>query len=186
VAQRLPGVLKIVRDGNYVGVVAAREWQAVVAMRALASAARWQDKPTLPAADDLAAFVRGLPANDRLDLGSEAPPVIADAIEATYTRPFQMHASIGPSCAVALWKDDGVTVWSHTQGVYPLRDALAELVGVPKERVRCIHTEGSGCYGHNGADDVAADAALLARALPGRPVRVSKIWLTRQKQILYK
>ena len=177
--ERLPGVLKIVRDGSYVGVIAQREWQAVVAMRALARTARWEEKPMLPAADDLPAFVRSLPTKDRLDLGAEAAPAIAGAIEATYTRPYQMHASIGPSCAVALWKDDGVTVWSHTQGVYPLRDALAELAGVPKERVRCIHTEGSGCYGHNGADDAAADAVLLARAYPGRPVRVQ--WMRDQE-----
>ena len=91
---------------------------------------------------------------------------------ATYQRPYQMHASIGPSCAIARLADGRMTVWTHTQGVYPLRKALAELLAMPPESVRCIHVEGSGCYGHNGADDVAADAALLARALPGRPVRV--------------
>src|SRR6266545_210214 len=83
-----------------------------------------------------------------------------------------MHGSIGPSCAVALWENDGITVWTHSQGVYPLRKSLAELLRLPAGKVRCIHTEGSGCYGHNGADDVAADAALVARAVPGRPVRV--------------
>src|SRR5206468_6525892 len=124
-------------------------------------------------------FLRGLPANDKLDAGAPEAPVIANAIDATYSRPYQMHGSIGPSCAVAHWKDDGLTVWSHTQGVYPLRDAIAELVALPKERVRCIHVEGSGCYGHNGADDVAADAALLARALPGRPVRMQ--WMREQE-----
>ena len=70
------------------------------------------------------------------------------------------------------FSDGGYTVWTHSQGVYPLRDALAEMLRVPKERIRCMHVEGSGCYGHNGADDVAADAVLLARAMPGRPVRV--------------
>ena len=90
-----------------------------------------------------------------------------------------MHGSIGPSCAVALWEDDSVTVWTHSQGVYPLRTALAELLGLPLERVRCIHVEGAGCYGHNGADDVAADAALLARAVPGQPVRVQ--WMREQE-----
>ena len=90
-----------------------------------------------------------------------------------------MHGSIGPSCAVALFEDDGVTVWTHSQGVYPLRAALAELLRLPPDKVRCIHAEGSGCYGHNGADDVAADAALLARAVPGRPVRVQ--WMREQE-----
>jgi CO/xanthine dehydrogenase Mo-binding subunit len=83
-----------------------------------------------------------------------------------------MHGSIGPSCAVARLADGVLTVWTHTQGVYPLRAALAELTGMPLDNVRCIHTEGAGCYGQNGADDVAADAALLARTVPGVPVRV--------------
>jgi len=177
--ERLPGVLKVVRDGRFLGVVAQREWQAVVAMRALAQAARWEETPTLPPAGDLPAFIRALPANDKLDAGPAEAPPLEGALEATYTRPYQMHGSIGPSCAVAQWKDDGLTVWSHTQGVYPLRDAIAELVALPKERVRCIHVEGSGCYGHNGADDVAGDAALLARAFPGKPVRVQ--WMRDQE-----
>jgi len=100
-------------------------------------------------------------------------------ISARYTRPYQMHGAIGPSCALAALTDDGVTVWTHTQGVYPLRTALAQLLGMPPEKVRCVHVEGSGCYGHNGADDVAADAVLIARAVPGRPVRVQ--WMREQE-----
>jgi CO/xanthine dehydrogenase Mo-binding subunit len=100
-------------------------------------------------------------------------------LEARYRRPYQMHASIGPSCAVALLKDGMLTVWTHAQGVFPLRAAIAEMLEMPLERVRCVHMEGAGCYGHNGADDVAADAALLARALPGRPVRVQ--WMREQE-----
>ncbi|MGE5335226.1 MAG: molybdopterin cofactor-binding domain-containing protein, partial [Nitrososphaerota archaeon] len=84
---------------------------------------------------------------------------------------FQAHASIGPSCAVADFDGDLMTVWSSTQGVYPLRGALADLLGMPEERVRVIHREGAGSYGHNGSDDVAADAALVARELR-QPVRV--------------
>jgi CO/xanthine dehydrogenase Mo-binding subunit len=98
-----------------------------------------------------------------------APP--AKTLEAEYHRPVQMHGSIGPSCAVAHNANDRLTVWSHAQGMFPLRDAIAELLKLPKEKVRCIHVEGSGCYGHNGADDVAADAAYLAFATPGIPVR---------------
>jgi len=90
-----------------------------------------------------------------------------------------MHGSIGPSCAVAQWEGDSVTVWTHTQGVGPLRKSLAELLRVPPEKVRCIHVEGSGCYGHNAADDVAGDAALAARAVPGRPVRLQ--WMREQE-----
>src|SRR3954467_12503242 len=83
-----------------------------------------------------------------------------------------MHGSIGPSCAIGLFKDGALTVWTHSQGVYPLRGAIAQLTQLPPDKVRCIQVEGSGCYGHNGADDAGADAALIARALPGRPVRV--------------
>jgi nicotinate dehydrogenase subunit B len=170
--ETLPGVLKVVRNGSYLAVVAEREYQAVTAMRALARAAQWEERPTLPAGDVYSQFQR-LPAEDEVILGGGAPAASgAGLVEARYTRPCQMHASIGPSCAVALAGEDGLTVWSHTQGVYPLRQAIAEMLRLSAERVRCIHMEGAGCYGHNGADDAGADAALLAVALPGRPVRV--------------
>ena len=103
----------------------------------------------------------------------------ARRIEATYTRPYQAHGSIGPSCAVAQSVDGAMTVWTHTQGVYPDRAGIAEMLRVPPASVRLIHVEGSGCYGHNGADDAAADAALIARALPGVPVRVQ--WMREQE-----
>ena len=82
----------------------------------------------------------------------------ARVLEAAYTRPYQLHGAIGPSCAVARYDNGTLTIWSHGQGMYPLRGAVAELVGLPVERVHCIHMEGAGCYGHNGADDVAGDA----------------------------
>jgi nicotinate dehydrogenase subunit B len=102
---------------------------------------------------------------------AEASPA-AQTLEATYTRPYLAHASIGPSCAVAEFKDGKLTVWTHSQGVFPLRRDLAKALKLDAGAVRCVHAEGSGCYGHNGADDVALDAALLARAVPGRPVRL--------------
>ena len=98
-------------------------------------------------------------------------PASTKTVEAIYTRPYQAHASIGPSCAVAEFKDGKLTVWTHTQGVFPLKRDLAKALKVDASAVHCIHVEGSGCYGHNGADDVALDAALLARA-SGRPVRL--------------
>jgi CO/xanthine dehydrogenase Mo-binding subunit len=96
----------------------------------------------------------------------------AKTLEAAYTRPYIAHASIGPSCAVAEFNDGGLTVWTHSQGVFPLRRDLAKALKLGTDLVRCVHLEGSGCYGHNGADDVALDAALLARAAAGRPVRL--------------
>ena len=170
---KLPGVLKIVRDGSFLAVAAQREFQAVTAMRALAKGARWDEKPALPAIESLYETVKGMRAEDTtiLDRGT-IPSGSGALVEATYLRPYQVHGSIGPSCAVARFSDGGYTVWTHSQGVYPLRAALAEMLGVAPERVHCIHMEGAGCYGHNGADDVAADAALIARAMPGQPVRV--------------
>ncbi|HUP05680.1 MAG TPA: molybdopterin cofactor-binding domain-containing protein [Caldimonas sp.] len=169
----LPGVLKVVQDGRFVGVVAQREWQAVVAWRRMTQIARWDETPSLPLPGTLYRSLREAPSEDSVIAERGTPPLDATtSISAAYRRPYQAHASIGPSCAVARVAGNTCTVWSHTQGVFPLRKAIAELLRLPAEQVRCIHVEGSGCYGHNGADDVAADAALLARAWPGRPVRV--------------
>jgi nicotinate dehydrogenase subunit B len=176
--EKLPKVLKIVRDGSFLALIAEREYEAVAAARALAAASQWDERAALP--QDVYKSVRSLPAQDHVILeegrlsGAGAP-----RLEATYRRPYQMHASIGPSCALAQLVDGKYTVWTHSQGVYPLRDALAEMLGVQKEMIHCIHVEGSGCYGHNAADDVAADAVLLARALPGRPVRVQ--WMREEE-----
>jgi nicotinate dehydrogenase subunit B len=176
----MPGVVKVVRNGNFLAVVAEREFQAIKAMRKLASTARWDEHPSLPKQSDLAQVIVNLAAQDSIILDRPgAVPEKATRIEATYTRPYQMHGSIGPSCAIAQSDENGVTVWTHTQGVYPDRQAIAEMLRISPERVRCIHVEGSGCYGHNGADDAAADAALIAHALPGRPIRVQ--WMREQE-----
>jgi CO/xanthine dehydrogenase Mo-binding subunit len=172
--EQMPGVLKVVRDGRFIGVLAEQEYQAITASKALRALAQWDDSAAaLPAADEMYRVLRSSrqEVDVILDRGS-VPDQSDKQLFATYLRPYQMHGSIGPSCAVALRDGDKTTVWTHTQGVFPLRKALAELLGRPESDVHCIHTEGSGCYGHNGADDVAADAALLAAALPGRPVRV--------------
>jgi CO/xanthine dehydrogenase Mo-binding subunit len=180
VVEKMPGVLKVVRDGNFLAVVAEREFQAVKAMRTLSSEARWTEKPGLPRQADLSAVIMALPAQDTAILDQRRQGVVpAKTLQAIYTRPYQSHGSIGPSCAVARSDETGVTVWTHTQGVYPDRDAIAEMLRVPKEQVRCIHVEGSGCYGHNGADDAAADAALISRSVPGRPVRLQ--WMREQE-----
>jgi CO/xanthine dehydrogenase Mo-binding subunit len=170
--EKKPGVLKVVRDGRFLGVIAEREWQAIQAMRALAAAAQWEEAATLPDPDKLYDTLLSLPSKADVIAEQGHPDPAGKRLQATYKRPYQIHGSIGPSCAVAQLVEDKYTVWTHSQGVYPLRDALAEMLGMAKERVHCIHVEGSGCYGHNAADDVAADAVLLARALPGRPVRV--------------
>jgi nicotinate dehydrogenase subunit B len=178
--EKLPGVLKVVRDGNFLAVVAKKEFQAIKAMAALSAATKWKETPSLPKQDDLLAVLTGLPSQDSTIFQQSNPSVTGqNTLEATYTRPYQSHGSIGPSCAVAQLDDGTMTVWTHTQGVYPDRQGIAEMLRMPSANVRCIHVEGSGCYGHNGADDAAADAALIARALPGTPVRVQ--WMREQE-----
>jgi nicotinate dehydrogenase subunit B len=178
--EKLPGVVKVVRDGNFLAVVAEKEFQSVTAMNALSAAAKWQETATLPKQDDLARMLTSLPSQDSTIFERSNPSAVGRrTIEATYTRPYQAHGSIGPSCAIAQFSDGTMTVWTHTQGVYPDRQGIAEMLRMPPASVRLIHVEGSGCYGHNGADDAAADAALIARAMPGRPVRVQ--WMREQE-----
>jgi CO/xanthine dehydrogenase Mo-binding subunit len=114
----------------------------------------------------------GVPAQVMSEKTSATSAAAAKLLEARYTRPYQAHGSIGPSCAVAQWNDGKLHVWTHSQGVYPLRADLANTFGIDPSAVRCTHAEGAGCYGHNGADDVALDAAMLARATGGRPVKL--------------
>jgi CO/xanthine dehydrogenase Mo-binding subunit len=178
--ENLPGVLKVHRDGNFLAVIAAREYQAVVAMNALAAATTWAELETLPDPNTIYEHLKSLPARNDVILNHVGPvPSGGKILSATFKRPYQMHGSIGPSCAIAQFKDDALTVWSHGQGMFPLQAAVAELLRMPKEKVRCIHVEGSGCYGHNGADDAGAGAALLAVAFPGRPVRLQ--WMRDQE-----
>lgn len=180
--EALPGVVKVVRDGDFLAVVAEQEFQAITAMRMLAAAAQWTESAELPDQARLPEALLALPARDFtiLERYGATPSASGRTLEASYSRPYLLHGSVGPSCAVAQQEADGLlTVWTHTQGVYPDRRAIAEMLGRPPETVRCIQVEGSGCYGHNGADDAAADAALLAVALPGRPVRVQ--WMREQE-----
>src|SRR5882762_9504069 len=172
----LPGVIAVIRDGNFLAVAAEREEQAIVARSALASGARWSDDGiSLPDMSNLAEELRELRSETSVvgTAGQTEPvPPGAKRISAEYTRSYVSHGSIEPSCAVALLKNGHMTVWSHTQGVFPLRGDLAKVLGIQNTEVDVIHTPGSGCYGHNGADDVALDAALVARAVQGRPVKL--------------
>ncbi|WP_262027879.1 xanthine dehydrogenase family protein molybdopterin-binding subunit [Microvirga sp. Mcv34] len=178
--ERMPGIVTIVRNGSFLAVVAEREFQAIRAMRVLASSARWSEGARLPSPDSLIQSLKTMPSEQGVvaeKKGGGAPG--SRTFQATFTRPYQIHGSIGPSCAVAHLENGTTTVWSHTQGAYPDRAAISEMLGIPPEQVRVIHVEGSGCYGHNGADDAAADAALIAQAVPGRPVRLQ--WMREQE-----
>jgi nicotinate dehydrogenase subunit B len=171
----MPGVIEVVRDGSFVAVVCEREEEAINARLALRELAAWSRPELPPTLVDT--FDRPDPELQTQDsvvyekTAPSAPPAVRQ-IEARYTRPFQLHASIGPSCAVAHSVEGKLTVWTHSQGVFALRSDIARALRLAPASVICIHMEGAGCYGHNGADDAAFDAALVARAVPGRPVRV--------------
>lgn len=173
--EALTGVVATVRDGRFLGVVADGEYAAVKALEKLKSAAQWQESESLPDMHALPKFLRSQP-HERQIYAEQPPPSDRPATErsfsASYSRPYLSHASIGPSCAVARWSQDAVEVWTHSQGIFNLRSDLAKMLALPLERIVVQHVEGAGSYGHNGADDVACDAVLLARAVPGRAVQV--------------
>ncbi len=169
----LPGVVKVVTRKNFVGVVAEKPWQAIQAARTLK--VTWTDGTALPAQSNFSRYIRTQPSRDALvvDSGDVEAKLSAaqDVLRATYLYPYQMHGSVGSSCAVADVGDEKVTIWSATQSAYPTRSGVAMLLGIAPEKVRVIFTRGSGCYGINGADTVSYDAALLSDAVR-KPVRV--------------
>ena len=173
-ARAMAGFVAVVRDGSFAGVVSETERGAEAALQALRKGASWSDGEPLPDENDLAAFLKAQPVESTvIDTKTAASSGTGtQTIRRQYTRPYIAHASIAPSCAMAKWNGDRVHVWTHSQGVYLLRADLALVLKLPVENITVEHMEGAGCYGHNGADDVALDAVLLARAAGGRPVRV--------------
>jgi CO/xanthine dehydrogenase Mo-binding subunit len=171
--ETMAGVRAVVRNGRFIGVVAEREEQAVAAVVALAKHARWNEAADLPDVDDLAAYLRSLPANQMvLSEKGILTETAHQRLSATYSRPFLAHASIGPSCAVARSQGEAIEIWSQSQSIYPTRKDIATTLGIKLDAITVRHVQGAGCYGHNGADDAALDAVLLARAVEGRPVRL--------------
>ena len=171
----LPGVVTVVRDGDFLGVVAEREETALRAADRLRADAVWDQKPSLPDEDDLPRFLTEAPADTTtIADGPRSADAAHPALSATYHRPFIAHGSIAPSSAVALARDGALEIWSHSQSVYNLRREIARELGMRPEQLVVRHVEGAGCYGHNGADDAAMDASLLALAVPGSPVQV--VW----------
>jgi nicotinate dehydrogenase subunit B len=172
----MPGVVAVTRDGSFLAVAAEREEQAIKAAQALRASAKWTEAadlpPPMPALYD---HLQRMPAQDMvINQKVAAAPAGGKVVsyDATYRRPYQAHASMAPSCAVAQFQDGKYSVWTHSQGVFPLRGELVKILKVPAANITCTHVEGAGCYGHNGADDVALDAVLLARATGGRPVKL--------------
>ncbi len=178
--EKMPGVVKVVRNGSFLGVIAKREAQAQAAAQALQSNCEWQVPQNLPGTQEMQAWLLQtkpdviIPTKKQTRANSaSANTPVARVVEAQYYRPYHMHGSIGTSAAMATLGDDGVlTVQTHSQSVFQTGEAIAKMLGLPLNKVRMQHTQGSGCYGHNMADDAAADAALLAMQVPGQPVRL--------------
>ena len=179
----LPGFIKVVVKKNFVGVVADKPWQALQAATALK--ATWTPGSGLPPHDGFYDYMRKQPSRDALIVDSrdvdQKLSEAATVVKGTYLHPYQMHGSLGSSCAVADVKGNQATIWSSTQSAYPLRSGTAMVLGLQPEQVRVVFTRGSGCYGINGADTVAYDAALMSQAV-GRPVRVQ---LTRKDEMAW-
>jgi nicotinate dehydrogenase subunit B len=172
---RLPGVVRIFRSGDFAAVCCEREYQAVKALEAMRAGTKWIEEE-----NDWSIgrnWKEDLPRLRAIDSQTEsgAPPAPTDAavrVSARYSKPPIAHAAMGPSCALAQYDGARLTVWTHSQGVFPLRTALAAALGIKAESITVIHAQGAGCYGHNGADDAACDAAILAMQVSPRPVRV--------------
>jgi len=180
----MPGFVKVVVKKNFVGVVAEKNWQAVQIARALK--VTWSNAPELPKQETFYDHLRNQkPTRDTMSVNSkdvdEKLASAATVVKATYYHPYQMHGSVGSSCAVADVQGDKATVWSPTQGVWHQRATLAMLLNLKPENVRVIFRRGSGCYGINGADAVTYDAALLSQAV-GKPVRIQ---LTRKDEMAW-
>ncbi len=165
---KIPGV-SVVQDGSFVGVLAGREEAAIAAAKKLREKSVWEES-RVP--EDFHAWLRKNVTERVITKEARSEVRGEKTLKASYTKPFIAHASIGPSCAIARMKDGKLEVWTHSQGIFGLRHELSIVLNLPVESIVVTHAEGAGCYGHNGADDVALDAALLARAANGRPVRL--------------
>src|SRR5712671_2917172 len=167
------GPIEIVRDGNFVAILGPDETLVEAAAAIAPGHVAWDNVEALNPMSEEGRWLLQQPSIDKTHGAPPTDPAPAvRAYEATYTRMHIAHASIGPSCGLALYKDGRLTVWTHSQGVYPLREALARTLKLDPAVISVKHAQGPGCYGHNGADDAAADAAVIALRMPGKPVRV--------------
>jgi len=175
--------VEFVRNGNFLAIVGGDETAVDLAAAAALNAVSWQNVEAPTALQAEASSLQQQPYVNRAFGAPEAgDPQRHQRFEATYSRGYLAHASISPSCGLAEYRDGHLTVWTHCQGVFPLRSALAKALGLDAAKISVHHVQGSGCYGHNGADDAAADAAIIAMQMPGKPIRVR--W-RREEEFVY-
>ncbi|SDD86935.1 CO or xanthine dehydrogenase, Mo-binding subunit [Pricia antarctica] len=171
-----PGFLKLVRKGNFIGILAEEEYQTIQIMERAKKSVQWKSEDYLPANTPLKDYLKTLPLETKTQEDKGDAQTAIDQSQkrhsASYFKPYIMHAPNGPSCAVAIFEDEKLKIWSHSQGIYPLRNSLAALFKMSEDDIHIIGVPGSGCYGHNAADDAATEAALMAVEYPGRHVRL--------------
>ena len=165
------GEFRTIRMGNFVAFVGTDETVVQRAAVAALSHAKWEGTRQLTPAQGEASWFVTQPSDDRL-VGDAPATSTGEVVSAVYSRPFVAHAAMAPSCGLAEFRDGRMEIWSHTQGVYPLRNSIAEILGLPTDKVIVHHAHGAGCYGHNGADDAALDAAVIAQQIPGHCIRL--------------
>ena len=172
VRSKVPELQQIVVNGSFLAVIARGEYAAMQAQKILAENTKWSFVKPLEGGKDLAAYLRQLPVTSQNVQQKGEMLTGAATVRASYFKPYIMHGASGPSCAVALYEKEQLHIWTHSQGVYPLRESLKDLLQLPAERIHIKGVPGAGCFGHNGADDVAAEAALLAMQVPGKHIRL--------------
>ncbi|EQB18939.1 xanthine dehydrogenase family protein molybdopterin-binding subunit [Novosphingobium lindaniclasticum] len=178
-ARKMPGVLRIIQNGQFLAIVARKEWQAIQAMRVAQTSDYVKTGPDLPGEQGPRRLQSLASREIIVEQSDDGPKASTRTFKGSFSRPWYSHGSIGPSCAVAHLHGGELTIWSHSQGVFDMHRATAELVGLAPDKVRVIHTPSAGCYGHNGADDATAEAGLIAMQLPGVPVRLQ--WMREQE-----
>lgn len=169
------GVIKTVVNGNFVGVITESEFQSIKAEQFLKKHTKWSIPEIFPKNEKLYYYIRQI---------ADAPKIIRNdgnvkeefgkrqTFTSTFTKPYIKHGSVGPACAIAMYDREILHIWSHSQGIYPLREAIASMLQMDKEKIHIVGVPGAGCFGHSTADDAAADASLLALAYPGKHIRV--------------
>lgn len=171
--QRFAGSVELIREGDFVALMSTDESIAVAAAELIAGKLQWDGGEDIPGNANEPEWLKSQPSVERVTgNGSPLPAKVAKTVTAEYWRSYLAHGSIAPSCAIAHFDGDRLTVYTHSQGIFMLRGALAQSLHVDAEKIDVFHRPGAGCYGHNGADDVAFDACFLALQSNGRPVRV--------------
>jgi len=176
----MSGVVEVIQDGSFIAIVANHEAEVVRALEKAREIATWHYTDSIPPQEQLFDDLFTKPAESHLIVDGtgtddpipeiQAPESAQQTLNATYLRPYHMHASLAPSAAVAIWQDNVLTVWSHTQAAFNLQMGISQVLNLDLEQVRVIHREGAGCYGHNGADDAGFDAAFIAYNMPGKAI----------------